>query len=569
MSTCGGNSSCGSSCKCGNGCGCGMYPDVEKSTGTHVTIIEGIAPVKMYIEGSDETSFGAEGCKCGSSCQCDPCNCPKKKKACFQTKTAELKMGTEWFEPMALRRIPTRAWLGYQKSMGLMVGGNHTSSRRVVLRAFMLVVALIVVSLMQMAREVRVIEPIMSNFDECPFDSGSNSYPHPDFKPMGFLNSASSFAFPLYQASPVSYKENENMPRTVFKGLMEKNLLQSNAKALCVGEGSSASGVLALRELGFFDVFGVDRHPFFSLFKRRFVYEIDFKDNHFDFVFCGDLDKVSIPALLVMEIERVLRPGGTGAALVGTFKFHSGGLVKSFLKSSDVVYSCGIGPFTVVIFKKRLKNFEHFQLSENCPSIAKNKSFMKHIEPLGFEKEISYLPNYMNISSRNKLVYINVGAGEFARTSVAKMTKPYCSNHHAAFDVFVIDHRTSVLTSYVTGPGITFVYDPALAGDTSTPKMSPNKYVNESMDEEGFDFVRWFNETVVDGDFVVLMMNAKIVELNILVELFRTGAICRVDELFLGCPNEADCKANMCGDCKNLIGSLRKSGVYAHQWLGD
>ncbi|KAK4483127.1 hypothetical protein RD792_010307 [Penstemon davidsonii] len=69
------NCACGSSCKCGNGCGCGMYPDVEKSTSTHVTIIEGIAPVKMHVEGSDETTFGAEGCKCGSSCQCDPCNC--------------------------------------------------------------------------------------------------------------------------------------------------------------------------------------------------------------------------------------------------------------------------------------------------------------------------------------------------------------------------------------------------------------------------------------------------------------------------------------------------------------
>ncbi|KAK6142132.1 hypothetical protein DH2020_007000 [Rehmannia glutinosa] len=52
-----------------------MYPDVEKIT--TVTIIEGVAPVKMYFEGS-EKSFGAEGghgCKCGSSCTCDPCNC--------------------------------------------------------------------------------------------------------------------------------------------------------------------------------------------------------------------------------------------------------------------------------------------------------------------------------------------------------------------------------------------------------------------------------------------------------------------------------------------------------------
>ncbi|CAI9759171.1 unnamed protein product [Fraxinus pennsylvanica] len=50
---------CGSSCSCGSNCSCGkMYPDVEKST--TVTIIEGVAPMKMYSEGS-EKSFSAEG----------------------------------------------------------------------------------------------------------------------------------------------------------------------------------------------------------------------------------------------------------------------------------------------------------------------------------------------------------------------------------------------------------------------------------------------------------------------------------------------------------------------------
>ncbi|KZV06627.1 hypothetical protein F511_45894 [Dorcoceras hygrometricum] len=75
MSGCGGTCSCGSSCKCGNGCGCKMHPDVEMSvTGT---IIEGVAPVKMFFEGS-EKSLGAEGgnsCKCGPNCACNPCKC--------------------------------------------------------------------------------------------------------------------------------------------------------------------------------------------------------------------------------------------------------------------------------------------------------------------------------------------------------------------------------------------------------------------------------------------------------------------------------------------------------------
>ncbi|PIN24374.1 hypothetical protein CDL12_02907 [Handroanthus impetiginosus] len=74
MSTCGGNCQCGSGCKCGNGCG--MYPDVEKSP--TVTIIEGVAPLKTNIEGSEKNTGTAEGghaCKCGSSCSCNPCTC--------------------------------------------------------------------------------------------------------------------------------------------------------------------------------------------------------------------------------------------------------------------------------------------------------------------------------------------------------------------------------------------------------------------------------------------------------------------------------------------------------------
>ncbi|TJX12525.1 hypothetical protein E9840_12540 [Tissierella creatinini] len=75
MSCCGGNCGCGSGCKCGNGCGgCGMYPDIEQSS-TTTAIVDGVAPpVKMSSEGSEKSS-GAEGCKCGSNCQCDPCNC--------------------------------------------------------------------------------------------------------------------------------------------------------------------------------------------------------------------------------------------------------------------------------------------------------------------------------------------------------------------------------------------------------------------------------------------------------------------------------------------------------------
>ncbi|KAK9291227.1 hypothetical protein L1049_009415 [Liquidambar formosana] len=78
MSCCGGNCGCGSGCQCGSGCGgCKMYPDMSfaESTTTE-TIIAGVAPQKAGFSEGAEMGVGPEnGCKCGSNCTCDPCNC--------------------------------------------------------------------------------------------------------------------------------------------------------------------------------------------------------------------------------------------------------------------------------------------------------------------------------------------------------------------------------------------------------------------------------------------------------------------------------------------------------------
>ncbi|WOL08425.1 metallothionein-like protein type 2 isoform X2 [Canna indica] len=54
---------------------CSMYPGLaeEKSTTTQATVL-GVAPSKGHFE---EIEVAAEngGCKCGSNCTCDPCNC--------------------------------------------------------------------------------------------------------------------------------------------------------------------------------------------------------------------------------------------------------------------------------------------------------------------------------------------------------------------------------------------------------------------------------------------------------------------------------------------------------------
>nr|GMD18961.1 Methyltransferase PMT28 [Ipomoea batatas] len=437
--------------------------------------------------------------------------------------------------------------------------------RRLILKMLMFGAGLIVISFVQMGHEVQFSEPWMLNESECPLNFGHLSF--------NFTQ--------LFGVLPVPCKENEVLAKNVFQELMVNSFLDSDVKALCVGEGSDAA-VLALRELGFSDVSGVNRHPFFSLLKRRFVYELDFGDSSFDFVFSRALDRVSVPALLVLEIERVLRAGGTGAMLLGANGFTSGNLVRSatpvssFLKSSDVVHVCPVGPYVLVLFKKRFQGvalFDQFKLPDHCPSVMNNKPFMPYIEPVGnknpakFDSKISYLPNLMNISSRNKLVYINVGAGELVDAAITKMFSAHYPIPQHALDVYVIDHNTTALSLYVKTPGITFVYDPKLAGE-ETASWSANYTDDYLGDDKDFDFVRWFDETVNDGEFVVLMMNARAAELQILDDLFKTGLICRVDELFLRCSDAAVWKPARCGDCTSLFKGLRNRGVFAH-WLGE
>ncbi|KAF4403470.1 hypothetical protein G4B88_008116 [Cannabis sativa] len=451
-------------------------------------------------------------------------------------------------------------------------------ARRVLLRSFLIALALSIIPLVQILTGpyLKMFAPITSG--DCAMHLTELTA---NFTPSWYIFQGRQLN-PIWSSiEPTQCKEYMNLTVNVVRELRSTQLLSNGGKALCIGEGS-ALAVKALKNLGFSDAYDVDEHRFFSLKRRQFVYKIDYEEKSFDFVYSRDLDMVSAPALLVLEIERVLKPGGVGAVLVGkgggstqNGLIRSATAISSVLKTSSIVHAIRLSNLTLVVFKKRTENagyFQRYRLPADCPSLTNNRPFIEQMEPLvkdmqiGYEKNFSYLPKFVDLSMKKRLVYVDIGAGKHLNSNVTDWFPPSYPVERSAFSVYFVDHNTSVLMSYVKKPGISFVYHPGLSG--ANLNISVDGDLETYLGDTGFDFLAWFKETLQYADFVVVKMNAGKVELKFLTELFESGAICYVDELFLHCPVFIDGEGANSMDCMDLFSDLRNSGVFVHQWWG-
>ncbi|GAB4856709.1 hypothetical protein Ancab_014624 [Ancistrocladus abbreviatus] len=456
---------------------------------------------------------------------------------------------------------------------------------RVLMRIFLISIAISSLPLMQLVCDETGLTKLTELYAANDSGGCSNTdlgHLDPDLFLGGVLKPVTPILFPLLRYAQC--KDDENLTLAVVRELMGKHLLTHDAKALCVGWGSG-SAALTLCRLGFSSVDEVYRRSTFTRKHMQVVHKLHHEDSSFDFVLARDLDKVSVPVLLVSEIERILKPGGVGAVLVGIEGSSPSSLIRSAipvsssLKSSNVMRVTSLSGLTFIAFKKRFDSvvsFEQFGLPENCPSIRTNKPFIGHMEPLAEEKplgenrRITYLPNLVDVSRKRRLVYIDMAAREAANFSNSNSFLPSYPIDSKAFDVFIVDHDALVLSSHVNKPGVTFIYHPGLAGNPSKTNSADVQDIELPIDDDEFDFLAWFIDTVDSADFVVLKMNMGKAELKFLYELFESRAICSVDELFLDC-SDMDHESggmNPTKSCMDMFRSLRSSGVFVHQWWG-
>ncbi|CAE6076111.1 unnamed protein product [Arabidopsis arenosa] len=448
--------------------------------------------------------------------------------------------------------------------------------RRVILRALVIVCAFSVVSVLRILGGAYQGEN--SNTQPCKVDECAVNFAF-----LGpFLFSGNGLLSNRFLKPVLNYLESEKCKENIYlttevvRELAGMNLLSNDSKALCIGR-RSVSAVLAMNRQGISDVSVAYMPPVFAFKHRKFTSELHYEDASFGFVFSMDLETVAVPASLVYEIERILKPGGTGAMLVGTTSgSDSNGLVRSvspvssLLKNSSVVHVASLGEQVLVVFKKdgedsfRLDQTHH-DLPADCSSVLKNQPYIGLLEPLleekrsDFERRIHYLPEFIDLSSRKRLVYIDIGAADHVKAR-SNWFFPSYPIDRKAFNSYFVHHNTSILTSYVKSPGVTFIYHPGLAA-TKTTIASLGDQEEPFVEDDSFDFLAWFKETASFADFVVLKMNTSNTELKFLSELIKTGAICSVDELFLHCTGYRD--------CTGIFKSLRNSGVFVHQWWED
>lgn len=240
-------------------------------------------------------------------------------------------------------------------------------ARRLALRVFMFLAALAMFPFLRYKFDS--VDNLFKNVNAGLAEQGL-SFPGRYLVPLTF------FALPILDVpyKPYVSPADVNVTCAVVEGLMDRHLLNNRARALCAGEGSDSS-LWALLDLGFSNAVKAKHSSINSMLRRGVTDKLVFDDESFDFVYARGVDHDPVPALLVLEIERVLKAAGVGVVLVDMANPNPGGLIKaatpvsSFLKSSAIVHVGVVDAFTFVVFKKKrygLSSFEYYQLPDNC-----------------------------------------------------------------------------------------------------------------------------------------------------------------------------------------------------------
>ncbi|MBA0666514.1 hypothetical protein Goklo_002915 [Gossypium klotzschianum] len=415
---------------------------------------------------------------------------------------------------------------------------------------------------------------------------------------------------------------------SVFQDLISEGLLSPHSKSLCV-ETPLGQEVFALKEIGVENSIGIFKKAAKPLVVKGEGHQIPFDDNSFDFIFSGGarLDASARPADFASEIARTLKPEGFVVVHVkanDTYSFNSLlDLFSSFnlVKTIDMAGFDSLMPYIREIVLRKdtvIRNHGGGKIADGisgnkCSVPGHKRELVQKAEPLIEEEplkpwitlkrninNVKYLPSMVDISFKNRYVYVDVGARSYGSSIGSWFRKQY-PKQNKTFHVYAIEadktfhqqyeskKKTVTLLPYAAwvknetlrfeinrDPGQEEV-DELKDKGRGMGRIQPVKSSGGEVDEiQGFDFAEWLKNTVTESDFVVMKMDVEGTEFDLIPRLFKTGAICLIDEIFLEChynrwqrccPGQRSAKYEKTyGQCLQLFTSLRESGVLVHQW---
>lgn len=413
---------------------------------------------------------------------------------------------------------------------------------------------------------------------------------------------------------------------SIFQDFVAEGFLSPDSKALCV-DTHAGEDVLALKEIGVADSVGISKNASPPLIVSGESHRQPFDGNTFDLVFAGNgsLDRSGRPVDFSSEVGRTLKPGGF--FIVHTMAKDS----YSFISFLELFNCCilirsreidGIDFPTVreIVMKKEIDILSHNNNRKSIPSdsfgnkcsfpgykpeIIRNAEPIIQQEPLKpwitlkrNIKNVNYLTSMVDISFKQRYVYIDIGARSYG-SSIGSWFKKQYPKQNKTFEIYAIEADKVFHEQYKTKKGIALLPFAAWVRNETLffeitrdpgkktmekgrgmgriqPASSSASYMGDVDKIQGFDFADWLKKTVSDRDFVVVKMDVEGTEFHLIPRLIETGAICLIDELFLEChynrwqrccPGQRSVKYQKTyRQCLELFTSLRERGVLVHQW---
>ncbi|KAJ8533115.1 hypothetical protein K7X08_016004 [Anisodus acutangulus] len=411
------------------------------------------------------------------------------------------------------------------------------------------------------------------------------------------------------------FQKSAQFYSSVFQDLIAEGFVDPNSKGLCV-ETPMGADVFALREIGVEDSIGIYKKGSKPLVITGKAVKQPFEDDTFDFVFSGGgmIDKSGKPGDFASEICRTLKPEGFLVVHTGSKDTYS---LNSFLhlfncctliKTRDID---GSSTIREIVMKKVVGDIYRVEETNKCNVPEDKMKLIKKAEPLIKEEpkkpwitlkknaqSIKYLPSMVDISFKQRYVYVDVGSRSYGSSIVSWFKKQY-PKQNKTFEIYAVEADKTFHGQYKEKKGVTLLpYAAWVRNETLSfeinqdpghkdvlkgrgmGRIQPVESSGEAASEvdviQGFDFAEWLKSAVSEKDYVVMKMDVEGTEFDLIPRLIETGAICLIDEVFLEChynrwqkccPGERSSKyQNTYGQCLDLFTSLRDSGVLVHQW---